>query len=79
MVGTRHRGFVTLQFDVIIIAERLLPPCHSFFGFFNLSGCYEAGNFAAKACRANYQPLAMCRDFMFVGAWAAVESFRPCT
>ncbi len=78
VVGAWHCGLVALQFDVVIVAEYTFPPLHGLFGTGCVAGQQQARNFAAEACRAYNQPLAVFGKVCLVDARTEIEAFGPC-
>ncbi len=78
VVGAWHCGLVALQFDVVIVAEYTFPPLHGLFGTGCVAGQQQARNFAAEACRAYNQSLAVFGKVCLVDARTEIEAFGPC-
>ncbi len=68
VIGSRHCGFVSLKFYIIVLSKHTFEPLCLTFGFLNFAGLYQSWQLAAKAGRAYDKSLVMFFEFMFVGA-----------
>ncbi len=78
MGGIDHCGLMSLQFDVIIIAHQVFPPCHGSISFFVSSLHKQLRNLAAQAGRGYNQTFVMFLDFVLVRTRVHIEAFGPC-
>ena len=69
---------MTLQLDVVVVAECVLEPFDLSLGLFDFSGLYQSRYFAAKTGRAHDEPLAVVVESFLVGSRMRVEAFGPC-
>ncbi len=77
-VASRFVGLVTLQLDVVVVAECVLEPFDLSLGLFDFSGLYQSRYFAAKTGRAHNESLAVVVEGFLVGSRMRVEAFGPC-
>ena len=77
MIGTCHRRLVTLQFQVVVISEKILVPADGLFCLFKLSGRDTSGHFPSQTSRTYNQSFVILLQFRTVCTRTHVESLGP--
>ena len=77
VVGPGHRRLVTLQFQIVVVAENLFEPENRLLGSGQVAGQYLAGNLSAQTGRADNQPLVVFFEFVLIGTGTRIEPFGP--
>ena len=77
LVGIGTGGFMTLDFEVEIVAENIFEPLNGFFGSADVAVVYFSRNFAAQASGRNDKPFVVLLQQLFIDARTVVKSFRP--
>ena len=77
MIGTRHSGLMTLEFQVVIIAKHALIPLYSLLRFFAVAIHNSTRHLATQARRAHNQTLMMLGQLLMVGPRVHIEPVGP--
>lgn len=78
MVCTGHRGFMPLQFKVIIIAKGLLEPEDGLLGLVKLAAENQFGHFAANTCGGHDKAFVVFGQLGFVGSGMTIITVGVC-
>ena len=71
-------GLVALEFEIIVVSEHFFEPDNTLFGQREVAGEDVLRHFAAKTCRADYQPFVVLFQLPAVGARLVIHPFGPC-
>ncbi len=77
-VGVLLEGLVTLELEVVVVAEHLLVPQNRLLGLFDTSVAVEGRDFAGDAGGTDDKSLAVFLKMGVVRAGAEVEAVGPC-
>ena len=79
MIGTGNSCLMTLQFQIIIIPEKILIPADGFFRLFQLVVDNLFRNLPTDTGGTDYQSFMILLQFIAVGTRTHIVSHSPCT
>ena len=77
MVGLGHGSLVTLEFQIIVIAEQVMKPLHHLFRLIYPACGYEFGHLAAQTRRTTYQTFMILFQVILVSSRMGIEPVSP--